>query len=211
MLPQNYQFVHKAPVIPVMVINDIKHAVPMARALIAGGLTTLEITLRTDCALEAIKEISNAVSGADIGAGTVCNGAQFDAAIAAGARFIVSPGSSETLFTASKDTGIPLLPGGVTASEVLAIQDAGFPVIKFFPAETSGGAAAIKALGGPFGDALFVPTGGIGLHNVRDYLTMPNVAAVGGSWILPAAAVQSEDWTAVTRLAAEAVALASTL
>ena len=211
MLPDNYQFVHKAPVIPVMVINHIEQAVPMAQALIAGVLTTLEITLRTDCALEAIREISNAVSGADIGAGTVCNGAQFDAAVAAGARFVVSPGSSDALFSASRSTGIPLLPGGVTATEVMAISDAGFPVIKFFPAETSGGAAAIKALGGPFGDAIFVPTGGIGLHNVGDYLKLPNIAAVGGSWILPTDAVQSGDWATVTRLAAEAVAFANSL
>lgn len=211
MLPTNYQFVTRAPVIPVMVITDLSQARPMAEALVAGGLTTLEITLRTDCALDAIADIAQHVKGADVGVGTVCNDEQFRAAVDHGAQFVVSPGSSEALLSASAALNIPMLPGAVTATEVMRVRNAGFPIIKFFPASTSGGAPAIKALSGPFTDAMFVPTGGIGPANLKDYLGLPNVPAVGGSWIIPSDAVKNGDWTEITRLASEAVALANTI
>lgn len=211
MLPDSYAFVTRAPVVPVMVINDVAQAVPMARALVAGGLTALEITLRTDCALEAIAAIAAEVEGADIGAGTVCSAAQMRDAVAAGAKFIVSPGSSEALFTTAGELNVPMLPGAVTASEVMRVREAGFPIVKFFPAGTSGGAAAIKAFQGPFGDMLFVPTGGVGLNNLSDYLSLSNVPAVGGSWILPADAIAAGDWQTVTTLAREAVNFAAAL
>lgn len=211
MLPTNYQFVTRAPIIPVMVINRLDQAIPMAEALVAGGLTTLEITLRTDCALEAIALIAGQVKDADVGAGTVCDAAQFQAAVDNGAQFIVSPGSTDELLAASNQHGVPLLPGAVTASEVMRVRAEGFPVIKFFPAGTSGGAPAIKAFSGPFADALFVPTGGVGPKNLRDYLSLPNVPAVGGSWIIPPDAIDNDDWQTVTRLAKEAVALAQSI
>lgn len=211
MLPEAYAFVTRAPVIPVMVINDVKQAVPMARALVDGGLTSLEITLRTDCALEAISAIANEVEGADIGAGTVCSAGQLRDAVSAGARFIVSPGSSDALFTAANELAVPLLPGAVTASEIMRVREAGFPVVKFFPAATSGSAAAIKAFQGPFGEMLFVPTGGVNLTNLRDYLTLGNVPAVGGSWIMPGDAITAGNWQTLTTLAREAVDFAATL
>ena len=211
MLPESYAFVKRAPVIPVMVIDDVAQAVPMARALVAGGLTALEITLRTDCALDAIRAIADEVEGADIGAGTVCNARQLSGAVAAGARFIVSPGSSDALFGAARELNVPLLPGAVTASEVMRVREAGFPVVKFFPAASSGGAAAIKAFQGPFGDMLFVPTGGINLANVQDYLCLDNVPAVGGSWIMPSDAIASGNWQTLTKLAREAVNFAASL
>lgn len=211
MLSSKYQFVTNAPVIPVMVIDRIEQAVPMAQALVAGGLTTLEITLRTSCAIDAIALIAAQVPGACVGAGTVCSTEQFDAVVAAGAQFVVSPGHSDALFEASHRRDTPLLPGAVTATEVMAVLAAGFPVIKFFPASTSGGAAAIKAFGGPFADALFVPTGGISPGNLADYLSLKNIPAVGGSWIIPADAVNNGDWERVTQLAAQAVELANTI
>ncbi len=211
MLAEAYTFVTRAPVVPVMVINDIAQAVPMARALVAGGLTALEVTLRTACALEAIRAIAAEVEGADIGAGTVCSADQMRAAVTAGARFIVSPGSSAALFDTAGELDVPLLPGAVTASEVMRVREAGFPVVKFFPAATSGGAPAIKAFQGPFQDMLFVPTGGISLANLRDYLSLANVPAVGGSWILPGDAIANGDWETVTRLAREVVDFAAAL
>lgn len=211
MLPEDYQFVTRAPVVPVMVITDLAQAVPMARALVAGGLTALEVTLRTDCALDAIRAIAAEVEGADIGAGTVCSAGQMREAVTAGARFIVSPGSSDALFATARELAIPMLPGAVTASEVMRVREEGFPVVKFFPAASSGGAAAIKAFQGPFGDMLFVPTGGISLSNLSDYLSLANVPAVGGSWILPGDAIAAGDWQTVTRLAREAVEFAAAL
>jgi len=211
MVPDAYQFVTRAPVVPVMVIDELSQAVPMARALVEGGITALEITLRTDCALDAIRAIAGEVEGADVGAGTVCNGRQMRDAVDAGARFIVSPGSSQELFDTASELDMPMLPGAVTASEVMRVLEAGFPIIKFFPAGTSGGAAAIKAMQGPFGDALFVPTGGVSLANAADYLSLSNVPAVGGSWILPGDAVAAGDWHTVTRLAREAVDFANNL
>jgi len=211
LLPENYQFASDAPIIPVMVIDHLDDAIPMAQALVDGGLTTLEITLRTDCALDAISTIAKNVKGARIGAGTVCNKDQFKAVVQAGGEFVVSPGHSDELFAASHEYDIPLLPGAVTATEVMAVLNAGFPIIKFFPASTSGGAAAIKSFSGPFGNARFVPTGGIGPANLGEYLALSNVIAVGGSWVTPTNAVKQGQWDTVSQLAADAVALANSL
>ncbi|MDG1066308.1 MAG: bifunctional 4-hydroxy-2-oxoglutarate aldolase/2-dehydro-3-deoxy-phosphogluconate aldolase [Luminiphilus sp.] len=209
MLPQPYNFLTSTSVIPVMVIERETDAVPMAQALVAGGIKVLEITLRTPCALAAIKAISDAVPDAHVGAGTVCNSDDFAAAVDAGARFIVSPGQSDALFNQSIASNIPLLPGAVTATEVMRAAEAGFKVLKFFPASTSGGAAAIKAFAGPFSDISFVPTGGIGPKNLMEYLDLPNVQAAGGSWMLPKDKVQVGDWQAVTQLSREACELSN--
>ncbi len=203
MTAQSYDFLDDAPVIPVIAINQIEHAIPLAQALVAGGIRNLEITLRTDCALDAIRLIANEVEGAFVGAGTVCNAMQFEQAVSAGANFVVSPGSSAALFEVAASS-VPLLPGAVTASEVMAAREAGFNILKFFPASTSGGAAAIKAFAGPFGDIKFVPTGGIHLDNAIDYLSLNNVRAVGGSWLTPADAINDERWDVITELAVNA-------
>lgn len=195
-----------APVVPVLVVEDPAHAVPLARALVAGGLPALEVTLRTPAALEVIRAMAE-VEGGVVGAGTLLTPADVKAAKAAGARFGVSPGATPRLIAACEDEGLPLLAGAVTASEVMALLEAGYTVGKFFPAETSGGAAAIRALGGPLPQMAFCPTGGIGLGNARDYLSLSNVMCVGGSWIAPKAMVQAGDWDGITRLAAEAAAL----
>lgn len=203
MTAQSYDFLDDAPVIPVIAINQIEHAIPLARALVAGGIRNLEITLRTDCALDAIRLIAQEVEGAFVGAGTVCNAMQFEQAVSAGANFVVSPGSSAALFEVAASS-VPLLPGAVTASEVMAAREAGYNILKFFPASTSGGAAAIKAFAGPFGDIRFVPTGGINLDNAIDYLSLNNVRAVGGSWLTPADAINDERWDVITELAVNA-------
>jgi 2-dehydro-3-deoxyphosphogluconate aldolase/(4S)-4-hydroxy-2-oxoglutarate aldolase len=208
-LPQAYDFLASTSVIPVMVIEREADAIPMAEALVAGGIKVLEITLRTPCALAAIKAISKAVPDAHVGAGTVCNSDDFSAAIDAGARFIVSPGQSDSLFDKSITSKTPLLPGAVTATEVMRAAEAGFKVLKFFPASTSGGAAAIKAFSGPFASVSFVPTGGIGPKNLLEYLELPNVQAAGGSWMLPKSKVQAGDWQAVTQLCREASELSN--
>jgi len=200
---QSHDFLDDAPVIPVIAINQIEHAIPLAQALVAGGIRNLEITLRTDCALDAIRLIAQEVEGAFVGAGTVCNAMQFEQAVSAGANFVVSPGSSAALFEVAASS-VPLLPGAVTASEVMAAREAGFNILKFFPASTSGGAAAIKAFAGPFGDIKFVPTGGIHLDNAIDYLSLNNVRAVGGSWLTPADAINDERWDVITELAVNA-------
>ena len=209
MLPQAYNFLASTSVIPVMVIEREADAIPMAEALVAGGIKVLEITLRTPCALAAIKAISKAVPDAHVGAGTVCNSDDFSAAIDAGARFIVSPGQSDSLFDKSITSKTPLLPGAVTATEVMRAAEAGFKVLKFFPASTSGGAAAIKAFSGPFASVSFVPTGGIGPKNLLEYLELPNVQAAGGSWMLPKSKVKAGDWKAVTQLCREASELSN--
>ena len=203
MTAQSYDFLDDAPVIPVIAINQIEHAIPLAQALVAGGIRNLEITLRTDCALDAIRLIAQEVEGAFVGAGTVCNAMQFEQAVSAGANFVVSPGSSAALFEVAASS-VPLLPGAVTASEVMAAREAGFNILKFFPASTSGGAGAIKAFAGPFGDIKFVPTGGVNLDNAIDYLSLNNVRAVGGSWLTPADAINDERWDVITELAVNA-------
>ncbi len=195
-----------APIVPVIVVKDIAHAEPLARALVAGGLPALEVTLRTPCALDAIRAMAE-VEGGTVGAGTLLTPADVKAAKAAGAKFGVSPGLTERLVRACEDEGLPLLPGTVTASEVMQALEWGYDVLKFFPAATSGGAPAIKALGGPLPQVSFCPTGGISLANATDYLSLSNVLCAGGSWVAPDAKVQSGDWAGIETLAREAAAL----
>lgn len=196
-----------APVIPVIVLHDIAHAVPMARALVAGGLRMLEITLRTPCALACVEAIAREVPRAIVGAGTVRSAADAEAAGRAGARFAVSPGFTERVAQACGDQHLPLLPGVATASEIMRAQEAGFSELKFFPALQAGGLAMLKAWAGPFGDVRFCPTGGISAQNAPDFLAMANVACVGGSWLVPAEALAARDWSRIELLAREAAAL----
>jgi 2-dehydro-3-deoxyphosphogluconate aldolase/(4S)-4-hydroxy-2-oxoglutarate aldolase len=195
-----------APVIPVLVVEDAGTAAPLARALVAGGLPALEVTLRTPAALDAIRAMAE-VEGGIVGAGTLLTPADAKAAKAAGATFGVSPGATPRLIAACEDEGLPLLPGAVTATEVMTLLELGFTVQKFFPAETVGGAPALKSLGQPIPQVRFCPTGGIGLGNARDYLSLPNVLCVGGSWVAPMSFVAGGDWAGITRLAAEAALL----
>lgn len=195
-----------APVIPVLVIEDARRAADLARALVRGGLPALEVTLRTPAALDAIRAMAE-VEGGIVGAGTLLIPADVKAAKQAGARFGVSPGATESLLKACEDEGLPLLPGAVTATEVMGLLEKGYTVQKFFPAETSGGAAAIKALGGPIPQVSFCPTGGIGMKNVGDYLGLRNILCCGGSWVAPTDAVAAGDWARIEALAREAAAL----
>lgn len=196
------------PVVPVLIIKDAESAVPLARALVAGGLKAIEITMRTDAALETVRRVADEVEGAVVGAGTILNAAHFEAAVAAGSQFIVSPGTTQELLDAARGSDIPLLPGAATASEVMALREEGYQVLKFFPAEQAGGAAYLKALSSPLAGTLFCPTGGISLKNAKDYLSLPNVVCVGGSWVAPKELVAAGDWAGITKLAAEAAALA---
>jgi len=189
------------PVIPVIVIDRIEQAVPLARALVAGGVRVLELTLRTPVALHAIEAIANEVEDAIIGVGTITQARDFDAALKAGALFGVSPGLTPELIAAAKDSALPLLPGVMTPSDVIAARAAGFTALKLFPAQQAGGVGTLKALGGPFPDLTFCPTGGIGAGTARDYLSLANVACVGGSWLTPPDAVAMGDWARITDLA----------
>jgi 2-dehydro-3-deoxyphosphogluconate aldolase/(4S)-4-hydroxy-2-oxoglutarate aldolase len=193
-----------APVIPVVVLDDARLAVPLARTLTAAGLPAIEITLRTPAALEAIERIASDVPEAWVGAGTVVSPEQAGDALAAGAQFLVSPGSTPALLDALEDGDVPFLAGAVTASEVMVLLERGITAAKFFPAEASGGVPALRALAGPFPQMRFCPTGGIDAAKAHDYLALPNVACVGGSWMLPPPAVQSGDWERVRELAAAA-------
>ena len=195
-----------APVVPVLVIEDLAHAAPLARALVAGGLPALEVTLRTPAALEAIRIMAE-VPGGVVGAGTLLTPADVKAAKAAGARFGVSPGATPRILDACAEYELPLLPGAATASEIMILLEMGFTVQKFFPAEQAGGAGYLKSIGGPIPQVSFCPTGGIGLKNARDYLGLPNILCVGGSWVAPKDAMARGDWAAITALAAEAAAL----
>ncbi len=195
------------PVVPVLIVEDAKTAVPLARALVAGGLKAIEITLRTDAALEAVRLVAQEVEGAVVGAGTILNAAHYAAAVDAGSQFIVSPGTTQELLDVARDSEIPLLPGAATASEVMALREEGYKVLKFFPAEQAGGAAYLKALSSPLAGTLFCPTGGISLKNAMDYLSLPNVVCVGGSWVAPKELVSAGDWAGITKLASEAAAL----
>ncbi len=195
------------PVVPVLIIEDAKTAVPLARALVAGGLKAIEITLRTDAALEAVRLVAQEVEGAVVGAGTILNAAHYAAAVDAGSQFIVSPGTTQELIDVARQSDIPLLPGAATASEVMALREEGYKVLKFFPAEQAGGAAYLKALSSPLAGTLFCPTGGISLKNAMDYLSLPNVVCVGGSWVAPKELVSAGDWAGITKLASEAAAL----
>ena len=195
------------PVVPVLIVEDAKSAVPLARALVAGGLKAIEITLRTAGALDAIRAVAEEVEGAEVGAGTILNVAQWEAAVEAGSKFIVSPGTTQELLDAARQSDVPLLPGAATASEVMALREEGYMVLKFFPAEQAGGAAYLKSLSSPLAGTLFCPTGGISLKNARDYLSLPNVICIGGSWVAPKELVAVGDWAGITKLAAEAFAL----
>ena len=195
------------PVVPILIVEDAKTAVPLARALVAGGLKAIEITLRTDAALEAVRLVAQEVEGAVVGAGTILNAAHYAAAVDAGSQFIVSPGTTQELLDVARQSDIPLLPGAATASEVMALREEGYKVLKFFPAEQAGGAAYLKALSSPLAGTLFCPTGGISLKNAMDYLSLPNVVCVGGSWVAPKELVSAGDWAGITKLASEAAAL----
>lgn len=195
-----------APVIPVLVIEDLAHAEPLARALVAGGLPVLEVTLRTDCAIEAIRAMAS-VPGSHVGAGTVLSAQDAARAKAAGATFAVSPGATPALIEACTAEALPLLPGAATATEVMTLMEAGFRTMKFFPAGPAGGPAMLKALHGPLPQVTFCPTGGVSLSNATDYLSLPNVACVGGSWVAPVKLMQAGDWEGITALARDAAAL----
>jgi 2-dehydro-3-deoxyphosphogluconate aldolase/(4S)-4-hydroxy-2-oxoglutarate aldolase len=195
-------------VIPVLVIGEAEAAVPLARALVNGGLGTLEVTLRTPAALEAIARIAAEVPEAIVGAGTIVTGEQVDAAISAGAQFLVSPGATGELLDAMQATGAPLLPGAATPSELIALLERGIHVAKLFPAEALRGLSLLHAFEGPFPQMRFCPTGGIDQRLASDYLALANVCCVGGSWMAPTAAVSARDWVAVEGLARTAAALA---
>ena len=195
------------PVMPVVVVEDVAHAVPLARALVAGGLPAIELTLRTPAALDAIAAIAAEVPEILVGAGTILTPRHAERAQAAGARFLVSPGATPGLLAAMAATGLPFLPGTSTVSEVMTVLEAGLTEMKFFPAEASGGAAWLKSLASPVPDARFCPTGGITAASAPSYLALPNVGCVGGSWLTPADAVRRGDWAAIEQLAREAAAL----
>ncbi len=194
-------------VVPVLTIDQMETAVPLARALVAGGLHVIEVTLRTPAALAGLGRIARDVPDAVVGAGTVLAPEQGQEAMSAGARFLVSPGMTPRLVEAAASWPVPFLPGAATASEAMALADLGYRVLKFFPAEPSGGAAALKALAAPLPAMAFCPTGGIDLAKAREYLALPNVVTVGGSWVAPAAAIAAGDWITITQLAREAAAL----
>ncbi|SIO13649.1 2-keto-3-deoxy-phosphogluconate aldolase [Rhodovulum sp. ES.010] len=198
----------RAPVIPVLVIEDARHARPLAEALVAGGLPVLEVTLRTPAALDAIREMAG-VAGGVVGAGTLLTPEDVEAAQGAGAGFGVSPGATPMLLDAARAGDLPLLPGAATATEAMSLLEKGYSVQKFFPAEAAGGVAALKALAGPLPQIRLCPTGGIGPANARAYLSLPNTLCVGGSWVAPAVKVKAGDWAAITALAREAAALAA--
>ncbi len=198
------QVMQDAAVIPVIVLNDVAHAVPLARALVAGGIGMLEVTLRTPQGLACIEAIGRDVPGAVVGAGTARSAADVRACAMAGARFIVSPGYTHALGQACRDTGLPLLPGVATGSEIMVAQEDGLSELKFFPALQAGGPAMLKAWGGPFGDVKFCPTGGVSLANAAEFLALSTVVCVAGSWLTPADAVAQGDWARITALAREA-------
>lgn len=197
-----------ARLVPVIVIKELGHAVPLAKALVEGGLNILEITLRTEAGLAAIAAIAAEVPGAIVGAGTVLNAQQFVDAASAGAKFVVSPGLTDEVVRASRDHLVPILPGVTSASDIMRGLSLGLDTFKFFPAETSGGAPAIKALGGPFPQVSFCPTGGISPKNFASYLSLPNVVAVGGSWMVPSDLDEADAFARATVLAREARTLA---
>jgi 2-dehydro-3-deoxyphosphogluconate aldolase / (4S)-4-hydroxy-2-oxoglutarate aldolase len=196
-----------APVIPVIVLSDVAHAVPLARALVAGGIRMLEVTLRTPVALACIEAIAREVPEAIAGAGTVRSAADAQAAAMAGARFVVSPGYTHAVGKACHELGLPLLPGVATGSEIMAAQEDGYNALKFFPAMQAGGLAMLTAWHGPFGDVKFCPTGGVNAANALQFLALPNVVCVGGSWLTPKDAVAQGDWARITQLAREAAGL----
>ena len=195
-----------APVVPVLVIDDLTQAAPLARALVAGGLPALEVTLRTESALDAIRAMSE-IEGGVVGAGTLLSASDVKAAKAAGAKFGVSPGATQAIIDACCEADLPLLPGAATASEIMVLLEMGFSVQKFFPAEQAGGAAYLKSIGGPLPQVSFCPTGGISLKIAPEYLALKNILCVGGSWVAPKEALARGDWAMVETLAREAAAL----
>lgn len=195
------------PVISVLKIGRLADAVPLARALAAGGLPAVEITLRTGDAIDAIRLVSAEVPEAIVGAGTILSQRHFAQAVDAGARFIVSPGTTQELLDAARASTVPFLPGGITPSEIMALKEEGYSVLKFFPAEQAGGAAFLKSLGSPLAGIRFCPTGGISLANAGDYLRLSNVICVGGSWVAPDELLAAGDWDGITALARQAAQL----
>lgn len=195
------------PVIPVIVIDELAQAVPLAKALVAGGVRVLEVTLRTPVALAAIRAMADEVAEAIVGVGTLTRPEEFARARDVGARFGVSPGLTPALIEAARDSDLPLLPGVMTPSDVIAARLAGFRELKLFPAQQAGGVGMLKALAGPFPDVVFCPTGGITAETAPEFLTLPNVACVGGSWLTPKAALAAGDWGAITELARRASGL----
>jgi 2-dehydro-3-deoxyphosphogluconate aldolase/(4S)-4-hydroxy-2-oxoglutarate aldolase len=193
-----------APVIPVLVVEDVTTAVPLARALVAGGLRALEVTLRTPAALDAIRAMAEAVPEAVVGAGTLLTPEDVSVAKLVGARFGVSPGSTPRLLDAAEAAGLPMLPGVATPSEAMAAADRGLTHLKFFPAEQNWGATALQAWAGPLPHLTFCPTGGVSQDNARDYLNLPNVVCVGGSWVAPKDLVVAREWTAIETIARQA-------
>lgn len=201
------QVMQDAPVIPVIVLHDVAHAVPLAQALVAGGIRMLEITMRTPVALDCMRAICAEVPQAIVGAGTVCSTRDLDACLEAGARFAVSPGYTTALGLACRDVGLALLPGVASGSEIMMAQEDGFTELKFFPALQAGGTAMLKAWSGPFFDVRFCPTGGVSRDNAADFLALPNVLCVGGSWLVPQEALARGDWGRITALARDCQAL----
>ena len=196
-----------APVVPVLTVGDAETAVKLARALVKGGLPAIEITLRTNAALDAVKAVAAEVEGALAGVGTVLNAAQLRQAEAAGATFAVSPGASPGLLDAAADSAVPFLPGAATASEAMALMERGYDILKFFPAGPAGGIAYLKALAAPLPGIRFCPTGGISLQNAVDYLKLANVICVGGSWVAPQEAIAAGNWQLIEQLARQAAGL----
>lgn len=202
------QILRASPVVPILALERLDQALPLAEALLEGGLSTLEVTLRTPAGLEAIRLISRRFPGAHVGAGTVTSPEALKAAEDAGAAFAVSPGLSPALAAASREGSIPLLPGVMTPTEVMAAADAGFRILKLFPAEPAGGIGLLRALAGPFRELRFCPTGGVTPENAPAYLSQPNVICVGGSWLTPKASLDAGDWKVIIDLARRATALA---
>ncbi len=201
-----WEICNLAPIVPVLVVDDVAHARPLAEALVAGGLPALEVTLRTEAALDVIAAMAD-VPGGVVGAGTLVTPDDVVAAKAAGAQFGVSPGATDALIAACEAEELPLLPGAATATEAMALLARGYDMLKFFPAEASGGAPALKAIGAPLPQISFCPTGGVSMANAMSYLSLPNVVCAGGSWVAPKDKVQAGDWAGIEELAREAAAL----
>ena len=210
-MAQNYkrllEILTAQPVVPVVAVASAAQGVGLARALAAGGLKAIEVTLRTPAALDAIRAIAAEVPECVVGAGTILQPKQYDQAESAGAKFIVSPGATVEVLDAARSSQVPLLPGSATPSEMMAMLEEGYELLKFFPAEQIGGAAFLKSIIPVFPTLRFCPTGGVSMKNVRDYLALPNVVCVGGSWVAPHAELQADDWAAITAFAREASAL----
>lgn len=201
------EIMETSPVVPVMVIENLEDAVPLAKALVEGGLKVLEITLRTAPALEAIAAIKESVPDAIVGAGTIINTETLQASLDAGAEFIVTPGSTPAIIDAAQASGVPILPGVNTPSEAMVLLEKGIAAMKFFPAEAAGGIPMLKSIAGPLPQITFCPTGGVNPKNAQEYLALPNVACVGGSWMAPTDMVKAKKWEEIKQLTAEAAAL----